>query len=79
MAPDASMAPADDMLSEPTGAADPPALTRAVLEYAANDDRFSLDKKIYGQYFQLYFQRLMLLLPRLKETVVGLVQGESSR
>ena len=55
-APDAEMAPAQT-------------LERAVKAYAHRDDRFSLDKKIYGQYFQLYYQRLMLLLPRLKLAV----------
>ena len=55
-APDAEMAPAQT-------------LERAVKAYAHRDDRFALDKKIYGQYFQLYYQRLMLLLPRLKLAV----------
>ena len=60
------------MLREPNGVDDTaPALARAVLDYAARDDRFSLDKKIYGQYFQLYFQRLMLLMPRLNEAVAS--------
>jgi DNA polymerase delta subunit 2 len=74
--------PADDMLCEPHGggggggggglsADDAPALTRAVLDYTTNNQRFSLDKKIYGQYFQLYFMRLMLLKPRLQETVAA--------
>ena len=70
MAPDATMAPADDMLREPNGVSDAPlTLQRAVLDYSARDERFALDKKIYGQYFQLYFQRLMLLGPRLKQAV----------
>jgi DNA polymerase delta subunit 2 len=55
-APDAEMAPAQT-------------LERAVKAYSHRDDRFALDKKIYGQYFQLYYQRLMLLLPRLKLAV----------
>lgn len=60
------------MLREPNGIDDTaPALARAVLDYAVRDDRFSLDKKIYGQYFQLYFQRLMLLMPRLNEAVAS--------
>lgn len=78
--PDASMAvppPADDMMREPNGAGGDvlPPLNRAVLDYAAHNDRFSLDKKIYGQYFQLYFQRLMLLLPRLKDTAAATWPG----
>jgi hypothetical protein len=72
MAPDATMAPSDDMLREPNGVADAPlTLQRAVLDYTARDERFALDKKIYGQYFQLYFQRLMLLAPRLKQAVAA--------
>ena len=76
MAPDATMAPADDMLREPNGVSDAPlTLQRAVLDYSARDERFALDKKIYGQYFQLYFQRLMLLGPRLKQAVGAKLPG----
>ena len=64
-APDAEMAPAQT-------------LERAVKAYAHRDDRFSLDKKIYGQYFQLYYQRLMLLLPRLKLAVEAKWPGAST-
>lgn len=46
-------------------------LQRQTQTYATNNDRFALDKKIYGQYFQLYYQRLMLLLPRLKASVTS--------
>jgi len=63
-APDAEMAPAQT-------------LERAVKAYAHRDDRFALDKKIYGQYFQLYYQRLMLLLPRLKLAVEAKWPGAS--
>jgi len=35
----------------------------------------SRDQNIYGQYFQLYFQRLMLLLPRLKEACAAHLPG----
>ena len=64
-APDAEMAPAQT-------------LERAVKAYAHRDDRFALDKKIYGQYFQLYYQRLMLLLPRLKLAVEAKWPGAST-
>ena len=62
---------ASDMMTAPSGDAVDAAgtLPRATKAYAHRDDRFALDKKIYGQFFQLYFQRLMLLLPRLKESV----------
>ena len=64
-APDAEMAPAQT-------------LERAVKAYSHRDDRFALDKKIYGQYFQLYYQRLMLLLPRLKLAVEAKWPGAST-
>ena len=63
---------ASDMMVEPNGTVDAAqTLTRAVKDYVERDDRFSLERKIYGQYFQLYYQRLMLLLPRLKEAVAA--------
>ena len=72
MAPDATMAPSEDMLRERNGVSDASfTLKRAFLYYTARDERFALDKKIYGQYFQLYFQRLMLLAPRLKLAVAA--------
>ena len=41
--PDASSAPADDMMTSPdSGGAAASALSRAVLDYAANNGRFSL-------------------------------------
>ena len=64
-APDAEMAPAQT-------------LERAVKAYAHRDERFALDEKIYGQYFQLYYQRLMLLLPRLKLAVEAKWPGAST-
>jgi len=64
-APDAEMAPAQT-------------LERAVKAYARRDERFALDEKIYGQYFQLYYQRLMLLLPRLKLAVEAKWPGAST-
>ena len=64
-APDAQMAPAQT-------------LERAVKAYARRDERFALDEKIYGQYFQLYYNRLMLLLPRLKLAVEAKWPGAST-
>ena len=64
-APDAEMAPAQT-------------LERAVKAYARRDERFALDEKIYGQYFQLYYNRLMLLLPRLKLAVEAKWPGAST-
>ena len=63
---------------EPNGTVDAAqTLTRAVKDYVERDDRFSLERKIYGQYFQLYYQRLMLLLPRLKEAVAAKWPGSA--
>ena len=69
---------ASDMMVEPNGTVDAAqTLTRAVKDYVERDDRFSLERKIYGQYFQLYYQRLMLLLPRLKEAVAAKWPGSA--
>lgn len=67
MAPDSS-----EMMREPdTDMPQAQTLQRKTETYASHNDRFALDKKIYGQYFQLYYHRLMLLLPRLKLAVAS--------
>lgn len=35
--------------------------------YGTNNERFSLANKMHGQYFQLYYQRLMTMGPRVRE------------
>tara|TARA_B100001142_G_C14315341_1_gene648290 strand:- start:374 stop:1873 length:1500 start_codon:yes stop_codon:yes gene_type:complete len=66
--PDATHA--DAMLTEPSSAAPPHEISpRATLPYVARDSKFNLDAKIYGQYFQLYFNRLKILAPRLEDAV----------
>ena len=41
-------------------------LTSPAAPAPLQDERFSLSNKLYGQYFQLYFQRLMLVAEPLK-------------
>ena len=66
--PDATHA--DAMLTEPSSAAPPHEISpRATLPYVARDSKFNLDEKMYGQYFQLYFNRLKILTPRLADAV----------
>ena len=57
---------------------------RATATYASDDDKYSLANKMHGQYFQLYYDRLMTLAPRVDEArrdawgvagVVALVTG----
>lgn len=50
-------------------------MTRLEAEYECHDGRFSLDKKMYGQYFQLYFQRLMVTMPKLRSEVEARWKG----
>ena len=40
---------------------------RATATYASDDDKYSLANKMHGQYFQLYYDRLMTLAPRVDE------------
>jgi len=40
---------------------------RATATYASDDDKYSLANKMHGQYFQLYYNRLMTMAPRVDE------------